>query len=381
MKKSEDRVSIAVDALGIDEPGGARTATLFLFEKVVRMKPDWNFTFYLSRFESSLDMQNVTQVVLPLRKGIISRSLFQGYLLIDLLFRKVDLIHFTKSQSSLVWGKKVVFTIFDMTTLKHPQQFSRSAVLYWRIVQPWMARRADAVVTISDDAARDIITVYDLSKDKVHPIYLASQFEGQPELAKDDIDRVSHGYELPPRYLLYIGLLAKKKNLATLIRAIENLKHQGTEFGQLLLVGPKYSVDEAVELLQMIDQLNLKKHIRYLGELESHSLRIILKQALCLLLPSMHEGFGITALEAIQMGVPIIASNVSAMPEIIGEGGLLIDDFMNPKVWADAIQTLCNDDNLRNGLITAGLTQSTSYSWNKSAEKLISLYAKLLDPA
>ncbi|MCJ7694950.1 MAG: glycosyltransferase family 4 protein [Anaerolineaceae bacterium] len=379
MKKPGRPLSIAIDALGIDKPGGARTATLFLFEKVVQLMPDWHFTFYLSSFESFLDWENVSQVILPFHKGIVARVLFQVYLIFDLLFRKVDLIHFSKSQASFVWGKKVVFTIFDMTTLKHPQQFSSIAVTYWRTIQSWMARRADAVVTISEDAARDISSVYDLSKDNVHPIHLASQFDGWAEPVRGDIKRVINEYQLPPRYFLYIGLLAKKKNLATLIRAIEILKINGTNFGQLLLVGPKYSADEAAELLLMIRQLDLEKQIRYLGELESFDLHIILSQAFCLLLPSMHEGFGIPALEAIQLGVPIIASKVSAMPEIIGEGGLLINEFMNPTAWADAVQKLYTDGDLRKRLITAGSKQSVVYSWEKSAKKLISLYIELLE--
>jgi len=111
MKDKRKRVRVAVDALGIDLPGGARTAVLFLFEQVVRDKPSWEFVFYLSKAEESLNLKNVTQVILPFRKGIIARLFLQIFLPFDLLFRKADLIHFTKSQASWVWQIKKVFPL------------------------------------------------------------------------------------------------------------------------------------------------------------------------------------------------------------------------------------------------------------------------------
>lgn len=365
---------IAVDALGIDKPGGARTATLYLFEEVIKLKPGWNFIFYLSRYEVSLDKNNVKQVILPFRKGILARLLFQVYLPFDLLFRKVNLVHFAKSQACYLPCRKKVFTIFDLTTLLYPEQFSKSAVWYWSHIQGRMARAADAVVAISKDDARDIISYYKVPVGKVSTIYLDSQFNDQvkPDLVK--VQKIKQELELPPCYLLFVGLLAKKKNLETLIRAISLLKEQRTSLPPLILVGPRYTASDASDLLDLVHSLGLDQSVRYLGELAPGELQVVMQNAFCLLLPSVHEGFGITAIEAIKLGIPVIASKVSALPEIVGTAGLLVDEYLDPASWAAMICRLLDDELLRDNLVREGYQQAARFSWHTSARKLVELY-------
>ncbi len=365
---------IAVDALGIDKPGGARTATLYLFEEVIKLKPGWNFIFYLSRYEVSLDKNNVKQVILPFRKGILARLLFQVYLPFDLLFRKVNLVHFAKSQACYLPCRKKVFTIFDLTTLLYPEQFSKSAVWYWSHIQGRMARAADAVVAISKDDARDIISYYKVPVGKVSTIYLDSQFNDQvkPDLVK--VQKIKQELELPPCYLLFVGLLAKKKNLETLIRAISLLKEQRTSLPPLILVGPRYTASDASDLLDLVHSLGLDQSVRYLGELAPGELQVVMQNAFCLLLPSVHEGFGITAIEAIKLGIPVIASKVSALPEIVGTAGLLVDEYLDPASWAAMICRLLDDESLRDNLVREGYQQAARFSWHTSARKLVELY-------
>jgi glycosyltransferase involved in cell wall biosynthesis len=380
MKKinnEKPRMSIAVDALGIDKPGGARTATLYLFEEVVRLRPHWRFIFYLSKYETSLERNNVTQVILPLKRGILARLLFQLFLIIDLFFRKVDIVHFAKSQASFVPGKKVIFTIFDLTTLLYPDQFSKMSVWYWRHIQGRMARAACKVVAISNDVAKDIVSFYKVENNKIKTIYLDSQFKGQETFDPIKAKQICEELKLPPCYMLFIGLLAKKKNLETIIHAMAIIKEQQNFQIPLLIVGPRYTASDASDLLGLIDSLKLDSSIRYLGELDGERLRVVLQGSFCLLLPSVHEGFGITAMEGIKMGIPVIASNVAALPEIIGKGGLLVDDYLNPGRWAEIIQRLYIDETLRSHLIQEGYKQAEKFSWTQSAQQLVDLYTQV----
>lgn len=378
-QQKEDQLvmRIAIDALGIDQPGGARTATLGLFEEVIRLMPQWHFVFYLSKLESSLDKGNVKQVILPFRKGILARLLFQMYLPLDLLCRRVDLIHFAKSQACFMPATKTVFTIFDLTTLLYPDQFSKTAVWYWSHIQGCMARAADAVVAISNDDARDIVSFFKVPVEKVETIYLDSQFKESNYLDPSFVEQVKRQLVLPTHYMLVVGLLAKKKNLEMLIRAMALLHEQQKPSIPLLLVGPRYTASDASDLLGMIHSLDLDHDILYLGSLPPGELQVVMQNAFCLLLPSVHEGFGITAIEAIKMGVPVIASNVSALQEIIGGGGLLVDDFLNPASWVNKVQRLLGNDKLRNQLVHAGYQQAERFSWNTSARQLIDLYTRI----
>jgi glycosyltransferase involved in cell wall biosynthesis len=177
--------------------------------------------------------------------------------------------------------------------------------------------------------------------------------------------------------MLFIGLLAKKKNLETIIHAMAIIKEQQNFQIPLLIVGPRYTASDASDLLGLIDSLKLDLSIHYLGELDGERLRVVLQGSFCLLLPSVHEGFGITAMEGIKMGIPVIASNVAALPEIIGKGGLLVDDYLNPGRWAEIIQSLYIDETLRSHLIQEGYKQAEKFSWTRSAQQLVDLYTQV----
>jgi len=371
-------VSIAIDALGIDRPGGARTATLYLLAKAVQLKPSWQFIIFVSKNEPLLEQNNVQQIVLPIRKGILARSIFQIYLPIFLIFHKVDLVHFTKSQASLVPGVKCILTIFDMTTLLYPEQFSLFSVWYWRYIQKYMVSRVDAIVTISNDAAKDIIRILGVDEQKVHTIPLASQFEDIKEVDINFINQVIETRKLPEEFLLYVGLLAKKKNLDTIVKAIRLLKDQGRVIPKLLLVGPLYLDSDASAIIDTVHELGLDDEVLYFGEVEREELKIIFEHTICLLQPSVHEGFGLTALEALTLGVPVIASNAGSLPEIISDSGLLINNYTSPEAWADAIWLISNDEDLKFKMINAGKKVARRFSWENSAQKLILLYSKVL---
>jgi len=378
MKMKHSKIRIAIDALGIDRPGGARTATLYLFEKVICQKPDWEFIFFLSKKESKLIKDNVQQIVLPLRKGFFARSILQIILPIILTLKKANLIHFTKSQATLVPVKRKVITIFDMTTLHYPEQFSKLTVWYWQHIQKKMADACDAIIAISDNVARDIATTYAIDPERIHTIHLGTQFDDRKIEGSEDLQRVKRDYHLPERYMLNVGLLALKKNLEVLVRAIHLMKVRGTPLPPLILVGRRYSASDAAYILDLVHQLGLDAEVQYLGEVEPNDLRVIFRHALCLLLSSMHEGFGITALEALQLRVPLIASMAGALPEIIGDAGYLVSDYLDPEAWANAMYLVCEDEELRKKMITEGQLRASKFSWDRSAQNLVALYSQLL---
>jgi len=369
---------IGMDALGIEIEGGARTSILRMIQFITQACPKWQFVLYLSKREPQLELHNVKQVILPASRGILSRLFMQIYLPFDALIRGIDLIHFTKSQASLVPFKKKVFTIHDVTTLKHPEIHARSAVWYWKHIQPFMAKRMDAIFTVSNDSAKDLVEVMHVARDKISVIYNTSQFESTDEYDAEFEEMIFKKYDLSEDYFLYVGILALKKNLNTLIKAYRLLKSEGEALPPLFLVGPRYAISDAGDVLHMIKAFNLEEHIQYLGRLPKKELYYIFRNASIFLFPSYHEGFGIPCLEAMQFGVPLIATRTSAIPEIVGEVGILIEDYMSPRAWADHIKELYNNPEKRRKMSEEGRRQYQKISSDHSFSAVIDVYQRLL---
>lgn len=371
-------IKIGLDALGIGIEGGARTSVIRMIRFITQARPQWRFILYLSQREPQLEAPNVKQVILPASRGILSRLFVQIYLPFDVLLRGVQLVHFTKSQASLVPFAKKVFTIHDVTTLKHPEIHAVSAVLYWKHVQPFMAKRMDAVFTVSNDAAKDLVEVMHVAKEKVFVIYNASQFESTEEHDAEFERTVMEKYDLPEDYFLYVGILALKKNLDTLIEACRLLKSRGETLPPLFLVGPRYSISDAGDVLDMIKASGLEDRIHYLGRIPKKELYYIFRNASIFLFPSYHEGFGIPCLEAMQFGVPLIATRTSAIPEIVGEAGILIEDYMSPETWADKIKELHHDPEKKKRLSEASLKRYEKITSEHSFSAVLDVYERLL---
>jgi glycosyltransferase involved in cell wall biosynthesis len=325
----------------------------------------------LSKRESLLDQYpNVRQIVLPARKGWWARLLAQLVVPIAALVTRADLVHFAKSQASWVVGVRTVVTLFDLTTLHQPQWHGHFAVWYWRHIQPLMVRQADAIVTLSKHVAQDIVETYHIGTNQLFVVPCA------PQPVK--LDHVPDLPKLPARFVLFVGMIARKKNLGTLIRAIALLGQHGSQAPSLVLAGPRYELSDDGGVLELIRELNLEGRVHYLGAVSIHVLDQLYRQATLFAMPSVHEGFGIPCLEAMQRGTPVIAAHASALPEVVGDAGLLVEDYLSPQAWAQAISTLWNEPLLRNVLIARGYQRVQCFNWEKSAQMLAHVYAGLL---
>jgi glycosyltransferase involved in cell wall biosynthesis len=370
---------ILIDALGIDKPGGARTAVLYLFEKVFAARSGWHFIVFLSEFEQVYEkFPNVKQIVIPLHKGMLARLFVQSVFPILILALNVDLVHFAKSQGALVFGCKKVLTIFDVTTLHYPKMHSKLASWYWKHIMPVIARSHDAIITISNDAAKDIQAEIGVPKEQVFVIPCASQFNGEIIETNESFTKLQRKHQLQDQFLLFVGILAIKKNLKTLIQALAILRAQQIEFPCLVMAGPYYPQSEDREIFNTIANLNMEDKTNYIGCVSHEDLAALYTHATALLLPSVHEGFGITLLEAMEFGTPVITSNISSMPEVVGSAGLLVDNYLSPQAWASKIQQLLIQPDLRQKLIDEGYERCKLFSWDSSASQLITRYETLL---
>jgi len=189
-------VRIAIDALGINEVGGARSVTLPLLQRVFRQQKQWQFHCFLTQPEPELIFENVRQIILPLAKGMLSRFAFQLIIPFYVLFKKIDLTHFIKSQGNLLFSSKKILTLYDCTILRFPEYFSKQSRLFWRYIQPTICKHMDRIITISEDAKTEINTYLKVPLEKISVIYPAPQFEEEDRLSEVETEMVLKTHQL-----------------------------------------------------------------------------------------------------------------------------------------------------------------------------------------
>jgi glycosyltransferase involved in cell wall biosynthesis len=367
---------LLIDALGIDRPGGARTAVLEPLVHLARQRPEWRLTVVLSAPEPVLDtFPSIRQVILPGRTGIRARLIAQAVLPVLAKRHAVDLVHFAKSQASFV-PRPSVFTIFDTTTVSRPELHGRVAVWYWRTLQPLMAQRATTVITLSEHAAAEITRWLGVPRDRIEVIPCASRFAGPPSPGL--IAEVRRRHDLPERYLLAVGILARWKNFETIVSALSRLRRGGYAVPTLVLVGPRYPQSDGSAIFGQIAALGLADAVRYLGPVPDDELPALFAGSELYLAPSLNEGFGITCLEAMSCGAPVVAARASATPEVVGAAGRLVDDTLSPEAWAVAISSLLDDPAERARLRSAGLARATAFRWEDAAARQVAVYERAL---
>ncbi len=291
--------------------------------------------------------------------------------------KKADITHFFDFiVPKGVYGK-VVTTIHDAVWLLYPETMAKKTLK--RITQDiqYNIDRADAIVTISESTKQDLITLLQIPEDKIviaPPGVDMERFQHQYSVT--ELEQVKEKYNLPDKYILYMGTLEPRKNIERLVQAFA-LLHQQPELQQyqLVLAGKKgWQYDN---IFAQITQLGLKQDVICTGYVDEVDKVAIYQQAYLFVFPSLYEGFGMPVLEAMAAGVPVVTSNVSSLPEVAGDAALLAEP-LDVQALADSIQRLLLDDDLRQSCIAKGYMQCKHFTWERSADILLELYQRLM---
>src|SRR3954454_3170856 len=272
-----------------------------------------------------------------------------------------------------------VVTIHDCIHLMFPQYLpNRVAYTYARMAMWSAARRSDCILTVSQASKRDILHFFAVPPEQIEVIYNAIDERFSVEPHEDAIARVRERYQLDQRFVLYVGNIKPHKNLVRLIEAFAALRQGELDDLKLLIIGDEISKLPA--LRRAVHSLKLHKHVRFLGYLPDETLAILYRLAAVFVFPSLYEGFGLPPLEAMASGTPVVTSNVSSLPEVVGDAAVLVDPT-EPESIADGLRRVLSDPALAASLVERGLARAAEFSWERSVAQIRAIYGEVAGEA
>ena len=288
---------------------------------------------------------------------------------------KLDVFHQPAFSVPILFRGCRVVTIHDVISILRGDIpfFSRQFYAKW---MPFSYRFADHIITSSEHSKNDIIKHLGISKEKISIIYLAVDKTYQKEVLRSQIQMVLKKYHIDGPYILNIGTINPRKNLEFLVRVFAEVKHRNKSNHKLVITGKKgWHYDQ---LFSLVKDLNLGKDVIFTGYVEEDDKPPLYHGATLFAFPSFYEGFGLPPLEAMTSGVPTISSNMSSLPEVIGNGGISLSPT-DEEEWVKAIIKLLNNGSERERLIKLGYKQADKFSWEKCAKETLAVYHKVLD--
>ena len=268
-------------------------------------------------------------------------------------------------------------SIMDLSFIYFPQLFAKKDLYQLTNWTRNSAARARKIFTISKFSKDDIIKTY--SKDSQDVIVTYPGIKPDLRFKNKDMsmDDLNKKFGIKRDYILFVGTLQPRKNIERLIEAFSKLNPEKLKLKdslQLVIVGKRGWLYE--DILKAPEKYNVQDNVKFLDFVEDNDLPSLYKNALCFVLPSLYEGFGLPVLEAMKNGCPVVTSNVSSLPEVGGDAAL----YVNPEDCSDIaekIEKIISNQNLRNDLIKKGYEQVKKFSWEKTASKTLDVLQEL----
>ena len=240
------------------------------------------------------------------------------------------------------------------------------------------ACKADHIITVSNYSRDSLIKLLHVNHEKVHTIYNGVSPLFAPVNDRKKIHRITEKYGIDRDYLLFVGHIDPFKNILRMIDAYHIIRNEnGSSTPSLVIISPTQERDWFYRVVkQKISQMLLNHDIQIVNNITDEDLPYFYSGATALLLPSLYEGFGLPAIEAMACRTPVIASNTCSLPEVVGDAALLVDPYSINSIAA-GIQRILSDDLLREDLGIRGLERSRQFSWEKTARETLKLYQEV----
>ena len=370
------KVALQVDQLFLDAPGGIGTYIRNLVPALANRDPSIEMTLFHSRFDSleppepwmrehPMHELRWRMRSLYLRWNVVGRPPLPAPL------AGADIVHVTNHAGVAPAGarQRLVVTVHDLAFDVLPRAFPPRWRVVYRLGLRAAVRRADAIVTPSRTTAEDLLSRTAVDPSKLHVVPLAASLPA----GKLDADDVLARLKIRGPYVLFVGTLEPRKNLVRLVRAYRRVAAEGFPHA-LVLAGPLGWHHES-----LMRELALQGpgEIVMTGEISADELDAVYRAADVFAYPSLYEGFGLPVLEALVRGIPTVASNTSAVPEVSGDAALGVDP-RSVRSIAHAISSLVSDVGLADRMAARARAQAQRFSWDETARLTLQVYERVL---
>lgn len=285
-----------------------------------------------------------------------------------------DVFHATDHLLPPLLKPRSVFTVHDLIFRFFPEYHLPLNRWYLGLMLPRFIQRADAVIAVSESTRRDVMRLMRISSDKITVVYEGVNAAFRPLRDQAKLEEVRARYNLPPRFILYLGTIEPRKNLLTLLEAYLALVRRVESIPSLVIAGRKGWLFQPV--FDRVHALGLEERVRFTDFIQSDDTPALMNAADLFVFPSLYEGFGLPPLEAMACGIPVICSNASSLPEVVGDGGLLTDP-RDVTGWASAMERVLADRRLGAELAARGMTQAGKFTWDRAAKETVSVYRRV----
>ncbi len=302
------------------------------------------------------------------------------------LKHKIDVFFFPAVYSYFpVFNRtKIILTIHDVIADHHPELIFPNAKskLFWKLKQNVAIRQADLIATVSEFSKKQIVEYFNLPESRLRIISEGARpvFKILEQTEETNETLARHGLKRGEKFLLYVGGISPHKNLAALIKAFEKIAKDQPDV-KLVLVGdykddPFFSAYPSLK--KQVAEMKLEDRVIFTGFIPDEDLAHLYNRAQLLVFPSLEEGFGLPAIEAMSCGTPVAASNCSSLPEVLGEAGRFFDP-RDSENMRQVIGRILNDENERKAMREKGLTRAEQFMWKKAAEDTLAIFNELVN--
>jgi glycosyltransferase involved in cell wall biosynthesis/radical SAM superfamily enzyme YgiQ (UPF0313 family) len=291
---------------------------------------------------------------------------------------RADVAHFTNGMLPIASPVPTVVTIHDMSLRLYPRYHPARRVLLNAPLVDLAARHADAIVTVSETAKRDIVRLYKLDPGRVHVVHEAAAPSFKRVVDETELDRVRRQYQLADRIILYVGTIEPRKNLPKLIEAFASRKRAGELSHHLVCVGPYGWLSRGLD--DLVQRTKVSHAIHFTGYVPFEDLPALYSLAELFVYPSMYEGFGLPVIEAMACGTPVITGRAAALAEVGGDAVEQVES-MDADALGEAMARLARDEDRRAALSRNARTRAERFSWTRAARETMEVYRAVAKPA
>ena len=372
------KIAVNTRLLLKDRLEGIGQFTFETLQRITRNHPEHQFFFLFDRKydESFLFSDNITPIVVfpQARHPYLWYLFFEHSIPLKIRKIKPDLFLSTDGWIPTKLGIPVVNVIHDLNFLHHPEFVPPVVRRYYDRYFPKFARNATRLATVSEYSRQDIIQSFQISPEKVDVVFSGNNPAYKP-LSGEQQEQVRRKYTDGCDYFLFVGLIHKRKNLDNIFKAFDIYKNKCSNPTKLVVVGNKKWWSGEIEDTYL--KMCHREDVLLLGRQPLDVVCELTASAIAMVYTSLFEGFGLPIVDSFNAHIPIITSNVTAMPEIAGDAAILVDPY-NPDQLAEAMSSLQQDKGLRNTLIEKAISRKGLFTWDRTADLLWKTIEKVL---